>query len=521
MDLKSRNRDFMRAVLQILLSMVALVIVLSGLDSLVVLGKLSLVAFRVEPLGVDTATKALASTSRVATMLLAMLISGMAIALPLAANNYTPRLITMFTRDPINRAMFGLLLTFGVVAMWTSWVIRTAFIPHFGIHLCFFLFLASMSAIVPYLFYLFSFLNPESILVRLRTEAEKRIAQACRIRRDDSKEFAQTVWELKQDVVQRLDSISNIALGTLSRRDRQAFTRSLETLQHLETHYTKLKSDLPPEWFMVRASCLAGALPEAREAVEQERLILEMHLSNALLGLIESSLSYMRDAVNDVAFTVYRIASSSVLKQDYPAVRKYCALFNSTLRLGINRNDIRLIYNVLPHYRRVADDAAPLSPGFSLEIARYIHDYALTAAKTSPHLGFAVELAAHELAGLVKVLVTHDEAPLAQCVGLLCDLPTRQPTGEVIQSVLKERLVAAVTIDPAGASELSAQLAAPMRELSDAELKHFRQRFLVDTPLLYWEITARQVNLDHVPDEKRALLAALLDKIEGTPKADA
>ena len=80
-----------------------LVLVLNSIDSLIVLGQVSFGALQILPANVDIAARALGNMSRVATLLLAMLISGMAIALPLAANNYTPRLIRIFTADRINR----------------------------------------------------------------------------------------------------------------------------------------------------------------------------------------------------------------------------------------------------------------------------------------------------------------------------------------------------------------------------------------------------------------------------------
>jgi hypothetical protein len=58
------------------------------------------------------------------------------------------------------------------------------------------------------------------------------------------------------------------------------------------------------------------------------------------------------------------------------------------------------------------------------------------------------------------------------------------------------------------------ELLESLRGLSADEIKEIRKDLLEENPILYWEITARQMNLDYVPRDRRGALEAVLASVD-------
>ena len=454
------------------------------------------------PEDVQTAAVTLASSARIATLLLAMLISGMAIALPLAANNYTPRLIKMFVRDPINELMFFLLLNFGAISMWSSWMLRQGHIPRFSLGLCLFLYIVSLSALVPYLIHVLSFLNPDSILCKIRNNAQYYIKKAT-----NKKLSRKKLLLLKQEVIEAIDSISNIALRSLDRQDRQAFSSAMDNLQFLAIYYSSIKPRLHPDWHNAEVELFLGMLQPAKEAIQEKKVTFELYLSQVLLNLFEFCAHRIRDSIDTIAFIVFRITSHYIPRNDYNAIYMFCALFNSVMRFAINIDNVRIIYNILPHYRNIAKKCIDVSPKVTIRISHHIYEYAIKAYKRSPDLNFAVELCAYELCNLIILM---EESPERDVVfELLKKTPIQNQT--LMSGVLKARLVAAAKLTSAAQRK---ELLTPLEALPDEKLQKIREDLTTRQNWLYWEITSRQINIDFIPPDLCEAVTEMLDCLQ-------
>ena len=108
----------------------------------------------------DELRPAIANISRTLNQLIAVVIMALAIAVPLTANMYTPKLLEIFLGDRLNRIVLGLILFSTVNTLWVAARVANGRVPRFGVVLTFVLLLACFAVLVPYFFYVFRFLHP-------------------------------------------------------------------------------------------------------------------------------------------------------------------------------------------------------------------------------------------------------------------------------------------------------------------------------------------------------------------------
>lgn len=497
---------FLRSTLWVTAGLFFCVMVFYIIHSFVHLGKLTLQThFIAEKIDINNVRNAFSSASRVATLLLAMLISGMAIAVPLAANNFTPRLIKMFREDITNLFIFALLLCFGTLTMWLCFVIDEHSNLKFYLYVCFVLFIVSLSSIVPYLSHLFSFLNPNSLIFRLRMSAQYKIIQAMRPGHSQKQ-----LTHLKHQVVEYMDSLANIALKALERNDRQSFTAAMRNIQLLAIHYCKLKPYLSKEWHHLdnmEIGIFMGILPLARNEIQKQKVTLELHICQFLLEFFECVEVRTRDAADSVAFTIYKISSQYIYNQDRHAIDMYSSLFNSALRLGINNSNIRMVYNTASHYSNLAIDTMSTMPDLSLKITQKMYYYSSLAYRRKESLVFVVEVMSYEIRKTIEVAVEKlgaDDKLVEKMIKILLDIPCESLQQKPLIGVLKSRLALSSILHKHPQLQSYTQTLCEPLENADIEvIDTIYNNLLENNPLLYWEITPRQMNLDYVHVEDR------------------
>ncbi|WP_372364598.1 DUF2254 family protein [Candidatus Uabimicrobium sp. HlEnr_7] len=508
---------FLRSTLWVTVGLFFVVICFYVVNSFFLLGKVTWqLHFIANDIDIQNVRNAFSSASRVATLLLAMLISGMAIAVPLAANNFTPRLIKMFREDVTNHFIFGLLLCFGTLTMWLCFVVDEKSNLKFYLYSCFILFVVSLSSIVPYLSHLFSFLNPNSLIFRLRISAQHKIIQALR-----TKNSQKQLIHLKHQVVESMDSLANIALKALERNDRQSFTAAMRNIQLLAIHYCKLKPYLSKKWHYLdtmEIGMFMGILPLARNEIQKQKVTLELHICQFLLEFFECVEVRTRDAADSVSFTIYKIASQYIYTQDRHAIEMYSSLFNSALRLGINNSNIRMVYNIASHYRNLAVDTMSAMPEVTLKITQKMFYYSKLAYQRKGSLVFVVEVMSYEIRKTIEMVVEKENSSyknIEKMIHILLEIPCVSQQDAPLLGVLKSRLsLSAVLHRYPEYKSYIATLNEPLANVDIEVLEIIYDHLLENNPLLYWEITPRQVNLDYVKIEDRNYIYDTITKIK-------
>src|SRR5439155_13290883 len=113
--------------------------------------------------------------SRAYNVLVSMVLTSIALAIPLTANMYTPKLVDIFIKDRVNIAVLTFFVISSAQAIWSTqatWDQGTVkavggVYPRTSLWLAFETVTLGWSILIPYFYYVFSFLNPSKIIDRV------------------------------------------------------------------------------------------------------------------------------------------------------------------------------------------------------------------------------------------------------------------------------------------------------------------------------------------------------------------
>src|SRR5262249_45649780 len=187
--------------------------------------------------------------------MMAVAFTTVAIAVPLTANMYSLKFLEFFIKDRVN----AIVLTFAVFVFfnntWIAYSIKDNFVPHYQLNLSLMLSVIGFTMLIPYLYYVFRFLHPETLLKRLEQEIRNQLATAA------SK--PQKAGQYRASVATGMEHLANIAIRSLDRLDHSTAIESIQTLERIGQYYWKLKPRLSHDWFVAESTFFLGFSADA------------------------------------------------------------------------------------------------------------------------------------------------------------------------------------------------------------------------------------------------------------------
>ena len=121
----------------------------------------------------EAAFDTLSNAAEVVAAVLAIAITVVAIVVELAANRYSHLITRLFIREPVNLLVLGLFVVTTLQCVWTAGTVGNsqtqAILPQAGFAITMGLVTVSLLVLLPYIYFVFSFLSPISIIRRYRT----------------------------------------------------------------------------------------------------------------------------------------------------------------------------------------------------------------------------------------------------------------------------------------------------------------------------------------------------------------
>ena len=124
-------------------------------------------------LGMDTgaAFDTLSSAAEVVAAVLAIAITVVAIVVELAANRYSHQITGLFLREPVNLLVLGIFVVTAVQCIWVAAVLDesgpAAILPQAGFAVTLGLVTLCLLLLIPYIYFVFTFLSPISVIDRI------------------------------------------------------------------------------------------------------------------------------------------------------------------------------------------------------------------------------------------------------------------------------------------------------------------------------------------------------------------
>jgi len=385
---------------------------------------------------------------------------------------------------------------------WLAYAIKDDFVPNFHLLLSLALAAACFSLIFPYLYYVFRFLHPNTLLERLEAEitddlhaAARRPAGAARYRRS---------------VAEGVEHLANITIRSIDRLDRNTAIESVFSLERMARAYWAAKPRLALAWFAADPNFFLGFSSAAVDELTASRSWVEMKLFYQLRQIMSAAIPKAHDVVSTTAKTLRKLGLEEVARCDAALREMVVEYFNTFVRLALQRKDPRSVFIIFDQYRTLAEALNAEQPELALEIAYYFEYYGQVARDNQ--LPFVVEAVAHDLGVLVQS-AWESGAPNREKLlerFLRYDPQARSP----LPGVKKAHALLGSYFLLAGHPQPAALIRQSFAGLDPAFVRNLANDLLHIKREKYWEINERRMNMDYVPDAQREKLHEFLESLQ-------
>lgn len=387
----------------VLLLLAGLVVSLGAADALVRFGS----ADSFELLGLPTANRTL-------NQLTAVVLTCMALIVPLTSNLYTPKLVRLYVTHPLIISGLTVLILSNVLVMVAT------FFPaghplarplSIAVALSYLLVLA---ATLPFLYGISRFLRPGYFLPLLARAGSDQLQ---RVGRGGEPQVA------TRRLFGSVDVLTNIALTGMARGDRQLVLLALQALHTLLAQIIRHDGRDRPgdgDWRRAHACFVPGLAREGREFLTREGIWPEAYVLAQMLKVMEVATKRQHEILGELASQLVRTAQLAFERGHEAIVELHVMAFNTLLREAIDERDLRRFQNVSYHYRVLIESFRTRPPRMQRDAAHLAH-YGNLAARQG--LDFGLETVVYDMGDLVLSVARADAeqglALLDQAAGAL------------------------------------------------------------------------------------------------------
>jgi len=436
--------------------------------------------------------------SRAGNQLVAVVFTTVSIAVPLTANMYSLKFLEFFLKDRVNSGMLLLAATVALNTILVQYATKEDFVPMTALNVHFALLSLAFILLFPYLYYLFRFLHPNTLLERLASECTQHL-DLVRRRRN-------ALPEHRRHVSESFEHIANIAVRSIDRLDRNTAIESVHVLEDLAGRYRAHKPRLPVEWFEAEKELFLSFSSAAVDEANARRSWVEMKILSQLRQMLGSALTRMHDVTSAVAKALRRFGLADGVRSD-PRLRELTVeYFNTFIRRALNARDVRSVFILFDQYRILAEELLVDDPELVLEIAYYFSYYGQIARDME--LTFVVDAAAHDLGALVRH-AWEAQSPIAE--RLLEAFLRYDGAGSL--GVAKAQAILGSYFVMTEREAAAAQVRQRLRLLESSRRERLTAELMAVRREKYWEVNERRMNMEYVPDEQRARLREFLGEL--------
>ncbi len=464
-------------------------------------------------LDVAAALETLANAAEVVAAVLAIAMTVVAIVVELAANRYSHEITRLFLREPVNIVVLGLFVLTTVQCVWISAVIETpgpdALLPQAGFAVTLGLVTLCLLLLVPYIYFVFTFLSPISIIERICRDAYRRVVS---VRADN-------VVRNQHRVEEAIDQMQDVARSAIEQGDRGIAMASVEAIGDFLMDYAASRERLPRLWFDVTESVaddpdFVALAPEAMTEVREGGIWLERKVFRRFLSLMGQSAHKARDVANLIGIKTLRVAQAQSAEHA-PLLELCLRSFNSYLRTTISARDPRTAYQLMYQYRLLGEHL--LRQGMfkrAVQVADYLRFYGQLGHNIG--VSFLLEAAAFDVKVLAEAAVDSDDETLDALVDCLLQLDEEikeEKQEESLLGVRRSQIQLGALLLELGHEDRVQRIVEDLRGERIERLERLKEGLESDNRAGYWELMDRGVNFSYLAPELRDHLEELFRRI--------
>ena len=288
---------------------------------------------------------------------LSIVLLGVMFGIQTSSSRYSPRIIGIFTRNPLN----ALVLTLALASILYTFLVRSevkaSYVPMTSVAVAEVLALINFAILFPYVLYIFEVMRAETLVSQIMRRARRNLK-----RRE----------ELRTAIAQ----VTDIAYGSIQLGDMPVCVMSIDVLgQFTAQDYVPAKKKLNPDWFKVGHGDLPGASDQIIAEVNRARTWFEYSVMTSFVDMVGLTPVHRKEAVHAIAVATRNIGLAAIDVGD-PEVAELCVrFFNTYLRTAINRSAPTFASGIMNEYRRFAIGALEWRRDLAVEAASHLLRY--------------------------------------------------------------------------------------------------------------------------------------------------
>jgi len=441
---------------------------------------------------------------------LGIVITVVSIIVQLSSERYTG-VAQMFLRDKLNLAVMAYFVIACVSGVWLSMSVHQDFVPRAAVLAMLGATTLGLVLMLPYFAYVFRFLEPGSIVARIRRDAVRTVVGA---------QDADKVAESQAPALAAMEELTDITSNSISGKDKIIASRSVDAIKDFVIEYLAVKDRAHESWFQIGETIrdnpdFVAMDPESLRDLERRRTWVEWKALRQYLGIYNEAQGSMPDINYLIAIDTRYIGEAAAARGDRELISLVFRFMNSYLRATLNARAVRTAYNVLNQYRKLVE--AMVRAGLH-EIASDAVGHMNYYGRTSydMQLGFVTETVAYDISALCELahqIGGHDE----QMLGLFLELdqPLRARKQELgLQGIRKAQVKLACYYLEAGESARARRIAHDMCMETGDRLRQIREQLERVESKDFWEIIDRGRNFEYMPPKQRARMDTFFAWVE-------
>jgi hypothetical protein len=447
--------------------------------------------------------------SRMLGVTLSMLVALCAIAIPLTANVYTPKLIELFVADRGNRVALGYYVLANAFVLWNGFVVFDGGTEsaRLRVFVCLVLAVGGLLLIVPYCSYVLQFLIPGSIIERLQTAVLVDVDRATALTNADE------LSEARQETLDTIQYLGKIVLRSVDRYDRDTVFQGLSALETVFDAYQAKKPYLPEAWYNATREEMRGLTPEVIRETRRQKAGIEVAIMAELSLILSLSMGRLPEVVARVAHLTRRFGVRATERGDLGAREQVTLFFNTFLRTALQRRHSDTFYKFVYQYRRFAEAILEADPSHVRRIAFFLDYYGHQAARMG--MGYLINVVAYDLAALCELAYEKKASCRQAIVDTFIELDRDSEGLMEMPGVIKAQIKLAAKLRQRGEPEPSSALVDELRKVPRDRLQEAFAQIISARDEHFWEIADRRRHLDHVEAEFRPAVDAIRAELLG------
>jgi len=284
-----------------------------------------------------------AAASRAITGFFGALIGAMVFIISLTSTTYTPKITELFLKHPIAATGLGIIVLGQLLLIATS-LFNEGHVWHSTfMTMTLFITFITTALILPYLYYLFHFIDPKFFLPEIKNNILKDI------NRLHSEKTIQL--DLEKHIFSNFDTLMNVASTATKKDDKQLTISIIDMAHEVLSQFIQLQGSEKFNWRINNPQFIPGLSEEGKFLLEKRKNWPEFYILGKMIRLVININKSQNEIVAYVCEKFLETIDECTLREKDDILELHVMALNTMLRNSIQTKNLDRFQAVSYHYR--------------------------------------------------------------------------------------------------------------------------------------------------------------------------